>query len=110
MSHCEHAGSESITQDFATVVYRQQLLGFNAVRLPFSFSIFDAPPKTQTYQCTQVSRRNPRAWLKAVKRAAKNQNCKHLMYTIAACVFGFQSQAMDLYPFVLLVICLLEPS
>ena len=48
-------GSESITQDFATIVYRQQLLGFNAVRLPFSFqSLFDATPKTQTYQCTQV--------------------------------------------------------
>ena len=30
-------GSSSISQDFATVVYRQQLLGFNTVRLPFSF-------------------------------------------------------------------------
>ena len=31
------AGSTSLTQDFSTVVWRMQLLGFNAVRLPFSF-------------------------------------------------------------------------
>lgn len=30
-------GSDGMTVDFATVVYRIQLLGFNAVRLPFSF-------------------------------------------------------------------------
>jgi len=28
--------------DFATVVYRQQALGFNAVRLPFRYAIFMA--------------------------------------------------------------------
>lgn len=31
------AGSSSLTQDFKTVVWRLKLLGFNAVRLPFSF-------------------------------------------------------------------------
>ena len=31
------AGSSSLTQDFKTVVWRFKLLGFNAVRLPFSF-------------------------------------------------------------------------
>jgi aryl-phospho-beta-D-glucosidase BglC (GH1 family) len=30
-------GPDSLSYDFATVVYRLQLLGFNAVRLPFSF-------------------------------------------------------------------------
>lgn len=30
-------GKDSITLDFATIVYRLQLLGFNSVRLPFSF-------------------------------------------------------------------------
>jgi hypothetical protein len=29
--------------DFATVVFRLRLLGFNAVRLPFRFSDLEAP-------------------------------------------------------------------
>ena len=33
------AGSSSLTQDFKTVVWRIKLLGFNAVRLPFSFKV-----------------------------------------------------------------------
>ena len=33
------AGDTSLTQDFATVVWRLKLLGFNAVRLPFSFQV-----------------------------------------------------------------------
>jgi hypothetical protein len=28
-----------MTQDFATVVWRMKLLGFNAIRLPFSFQV-----------------------------------------------------------------------
>jgi hypothetical protein len=32
-----------IAADFATVVYRLKLLGFNAVRLPFSFNDLDLP-------------------------------------------------------------------
>lgn len=30
-------GQDAMSKDFATVVWRLQLLGFNAVRLPFSF-------------------------------------------------------------------------
>jgi len=30
--------SSGISYDFATVIYRWQLLGFNAIRLPFSFA------------------------------------------------------------------------
>ena len=48
-------GTDSLTLDFATVVYRLQLLGFNAVRLPFSFvDLYDTPPKSQTRSCPQV--------------------------------------------------------
>lgn len=34
-----------IAADFATVVYRLKLLGFNAVRLPFSFADLQLPTK-----------------------------------------------------------------
>ena len=37
------AGSTSLTQDFKTVVWRFKLLGFNAVRLPFSFKASTSP-------------------------------------------------------------------
>ena len=33
------AGSSSLTQDFKTIVWRMKLLGFNSVRLPFSFEV-----------------------------------------------------------------------
>ena len=33
------AGSTSLTADFATVIWRMQLLGFNTIRLPFSFQV-----------------------------------------------------------------------
>ena len=37
-----HEGRDTATGDFATVVYRQQLLGFNLVRIPFRFaSLFE---------------------------------------------------------------------
>lgn len=39
--------------DFATIVYRMQLLGFNAVRLPFSFTdLFGASPRNYNAACT----------------------------------------------------------
>ena len=38
--------------DFATIVYRAQLLGFNAVRLPFRFSDLNMQPKNWTFPCT----------------------------------------------------------
>jgi hypothetical protein len=41
--------------DFATVVYRLQLLGFNAVRLPFSFqNLYDEQPQSQVRNCANV--------------------------------------------------------
>ena len=33
-------GADSISQDFATNIYRMKQLGFNAVRLPYRFSDF----------------------------------------------------------------------
>ena len=41
--------------DFATVVYRAQLLGFNAVRLPFRFSDLNMQPKNWTFACKPQS-------------------------------------------------------
>ena len=50
------AGSDQLTLDFATVVYRIKLLGFNAVRLPFSFqNLYNASPKSQTQTCSAVT-------------------------------------------------------
>ncbi len=37
--------------DFKTVVFRQQLLGFNAVRLPFTFSDLSLTPRNFTEAC-----------------------------------------------------------
>ena len=39
-----------LSGDFATVVWRQKLLGFNAVRLPFSFKDFDKTPRSFVHQ------------------------------------------------------------
>ena len=48
-------GTDSLTLDFATIVYRLQLLGFNAVRLPFSFSdLYDKQPLSQQRNCAQA--------------------------------------------------------
>jgi hypothetical protein len=44
--------STPLVFDFATVVYRQQLLGFNAVRLPFSFTNFTIVPQNFEQPCT----------------------------------------------------------
>ena len=43
--------STTLGGDFATVVYRAQLLGFNAVRLPFRFSDLNLQPKNWTFPC-----------------------------------------------------------
>lgn len=48
-------GQTSLTKDFSTQIYRQQLLGFNAVRLPFSFKDFALPGRTDYNQCIQAS-------------------------------------------------------
>ena len=56
------AGSDSLSLDFATVVYRMQLLGFNAVRLPFSFKdLFQLLAKNYTHQCRIVTLREVQA-------------------------------------------------
>ena len=50
------AGSSSLTQDFKTVVWRFKLLGFNAVRLPFSFKASRAFKHMQgTSDCPSAS-------------------------------------------------------
>lgn len=46
------AGRTTQQGDFATVAYRAQLLGFNAVRIPFRFSDLNLPPKNWTFPCS----------------------------------------------------------
>ncbi|KAK9833284.1 hypothetical protein WJX81_003097 [Elliptochloris bilobata] len=46
------AGFDAVSQDFKTVVWRIKQLGFNAVRLPVSFSHFADDPKNFTMECT----------------------------------------------------------
>lgn len=46
-------GQDSLSKDFATVVWRLKLLGFNAVRLPFSFQdLHQLPPRDWSSQWT----------------------------------------------------------
>lgn len=52
-------GSDSLAQDWATIVYRIQLLGFNAIRIPFSFKDLQATPKSFSQSCTQVGLGKP---------------------------------------------------
>ena len=47
-------GSDALSADFATVVQRQKLLGFNAVRLPFSFKDLAASPRSFTVDYCQL--------------------------------------------------------
>ena len=48
-------GKDATAQDFANVVYRFKLLGFNAVRLPFSFrDLYEKSPKWLNTRCTSV--------------------------------------------------------
>ncbi len=44
-------GKDSVTQDFATNVWRMKVLGFNAIRLPFRFSDFETTQKQVKHQC-----------------------------------------------------------
>jgi aryl-phospho-beta-D-glucosidase BglC (GH1 family) len=49
-------GGPAIGLDFASIVYRQQLLGFNAVRLPFSFKdLLNLKPRNFTQNCSLPS-------------------------------------------------------
>ena len=47
-----YAGSTYQIADFKTIVFRQQQLGFNAVRLPMTFSDLNLAPKSWTKSCT----------------------------------------------------------
>lgn len=44
-------GGSSIATDMNTVIYRLRLLGFNAVRLPFTFNDLDLPPLPKENTC-----------------------------------------------------------
>jgi hypothetical protein len=47
---------DSLTMDFATIVYRLQLLGFNSVRIPFSFkNLYDVPPRSYQQSCNTLT-------------------------------------------------------
>ena len=50
--------------DFKTIVFRQKELGFNAVRLPMTFSDLNLTPKSWTKSCTDdtASLKVPRCW------------------------------------------------
>ena len=50
-------GPSALSQDFGIVLYRIQLLGFNAIRLPFSFQASPCPsPSMQRPTLSQDSR------------------------------------------------------
>ena len=49
-----YVGDSTLTGDFATVAYRIQLLGFNAIRLPFSFLVGPIYLKAQ-FACSMSS-------------------------------------------------------
>lgn len=44
-------GKDSVTQDFATNVWRMKQLGFNAIRLPFRFTDFEVDPIPVKHEC-----------------------------------------------------------
>lgn len=47
---------DSITLDFPTIVYRLQLLGYNAVRLPFDFkNLYGPAPQSFTQSCNTLT-------------------------------------------------------
>ena len=52
-----YIGSDTLTGDYATVLYRIQLLGFNAIRIPFSFQVlFNQETTSYTRPCTTSSK------------------------------------------------------
>ena len=44
-----YANDETLTSDFAGVAYRIQLLGFNAIRMPFSFQASVTHPQLVSF-------------------------------------------------------------
>ncbi|KIZ04477.1 hypothetical protein MNEG_3478 [Monoraphidium neglectum] len=67
-------GKRTMTNDFATVIYRMKLLGFNSVRIPFSFADLnkDIPPpstgKTEFFPC-MIDPDSTIAWGKTIDPA-----------------------------------------
>lgn len=58
--------ASALSGDFATVVYRQSLLGFNLVRIPFRFATLDERPRSSlAHNCALPSRQ-------AVKNTVSN--------------------------------------
>lgn len=49
------AGGTSFATDFYTIVYKLRLLGFNSVRLPFTFSDFDVKPLKKVIPCIALT-------------------------------------------------------
>lgn len=48
-------GGSSIATDMNTVIYRLRLLGFNAIRLPFTFNDLELPPLPKENTCKTAS-------------------------------------------------------
>ena len=67
-----YAGSTYQVADFKTIVFRQQQLGFNAVRLPMTFSDLNLAPKSWTKSCTDDT-----ASLKASPSTSPTTGCVH---------------------------------
>ena len=55
MVHGLWQGPFAVTQDWLTVAYRMQLLGFNTIRLPMSFPVDGPPPVCSSMLLTSVS-------------------------------------------------------
>ncbi|BDA48323.1 hypothetical protein COCOBI_11-5840 [Coccomyxa sp. Obi] len=48
-------GADAESRDLAHVIYRMKMLGFNAIRLPFTFAALAKEPVSYTDKCTPVS-------------------------------------------------------
>ena len=75
-------GTDSVTKDFRTIVWRIKQLGFNAVRLPFTFAHFGEAPVALNGSClaaTVVRYKLALQWLGSITM---------LQYTVPSAVHG----------------------
>ena len=71
-----YAGNTSQVADFKTIVFRQKQLGFNAVRLPMTFSDLSLAPKMWTKSCRDdTSSLKVCQWSPRMKQAAAMPKC-----------------------------------
>lgn len=104
--------------DFKTVVFRQQLLGFNAVRLPMTFSDLNLAPKSWTKPCTDdteylkvcccsVSRCSSRRASYDACISTISYNKSHMLWVIASAKWGTTSRhpTLTLMPAILQMQC-----